>query len=495
MQQLLTYPHALLLLVFLPLAGALFIGIASEQEAKTTNTQWLSLWFSTLTFLVSLYLYSGFDATLATPQFTLAYQPSSMWKGIVYQIGLDGLSMPFVLLITFLMPLCILAGWKSITKHTKEYAICLLILESLMLLVFVAQDIFLFYLVFESSLIPMFFIIGIWGGPGRVYASFKFFLYTLLGSLLMLLAIIVLYYISSGTTFAHLLAHPIDPSVQTWLFLAFLASFSIKLPMFPVHTWLPDAHVEAPTAGSMILAAILLKMGGYGFLRFCLPLFPQASHSFTPLIFALSITAIIYASLVALVQKDMKKLVAYSSIAHMGFVTMGLFAGTFTAVQGSIFIMINHGLVSAAMFLCVGTLYDRTHTRLIETYGGVARPMPLFAVCFLILTMANIGLPGTSGFVGEFLSIVGTFPVSALAATLAALGVVLSAAYALYLYRRVAFSKLENESLFTLQDLTWREGFIFFALIISIIFLGFYPSPALNLSQATVKSLLMNYTH
>ena len=372
-------------------------------------------------------------------------------------MGVDGISLPFVILTTALMPFCIIASWKSVTMRVREYMMAFLLLETLMIGTFSALDLVLFYLFFEGGLIPMFLIIGVWGGPRRVYASFKFFLYTLLGSVLMLLAIMALYW-NAGTTDIPTLMHTAVPrSLQTWAWLAFFASFAVKMPMWPVHTWLPDAHVEAPTAGSVILAAILLKMGGYGFLRFSLPMFPLASHDFAPLIFSLSVIAIIYTSLVALMQEDMKKLIAYSSVAHMGFVTMGIFAGTMQGVAGGVFQMVSHGIVSGALFLCVGIVYDRMHTREIAAYGGLVNRMPLYALVFMVFTMANVGLPGTSGFVGEFMTLLGTFKVSIPTAFFATTGVILSAAYALWLYRKVVFGALVKPSLMSIKDLTFRE--------------------------------------
>src|SRR5208283_2979140 len=364
--------------------------------------------------------------------------------GIVYKMGVDGFSIPFVLLTTFLMPFSILASWESITKRVAEYMIAFLVLETLMIGVFCALDLVLFYLFFEGGLIPMFLIIGVWGGKRRVYASFKFFLYTLVGSLLMLIAILAMYNQAGTTDIQVLLNTHFSTQMQTWLWLAFFASFAVKMPMWPVHTWLPDAHVEAPTAGSVILAAILLKMGGYGFLRFSLPMFPAASHELAPLVFALSVVAVIYTSLVALVQEDMKKLIAYSSVAHMGFVTMGIFAATTQGIAGGIFQMISHGIVSGALFLCVGVVYDRIHTREIAAYGGLVNRMPVFAAVFMVFTLANVGLPGTSGFVGEFLALIGTFRINSWVATLATIGTILSAAYALWLYRKVVLGKLEK---------------------------------------------------
>src|SRR5450432_1910305 len=372
-------------------------------------------------------------------------------------MGVDGISLPFVILTTALMPFCIIASWKSITMRVREYMMAFLVLETLMVGTFTALDLVLFYLFFEGGLIPMFLIIGVWGGPRRVYASFKFFLYTLLGSVLMLLAIMSLYWDAGTTDIPTLLHHGFPLGLQKWAWLAFFASFAVKMPMWPVHTWLPDAHVEAPTAGSVILAAILLKMGGYGFLRFSLPMFPAASHDFAPMMFALSVVAIVYTSLVALVQEDMKKLIAYSSVAHMGFVTMGIFAATTQGVAGGIFQMVSHGIVSGALFLCVGVVYDRMHTREIAAYGGLVNRMPLFAAVFMVFTLANVGLPGTSGFVGEFLALIGTFKVNVAVATLATIGVILSACYALWLYRKVIFGKLEKPNLAGITDLGYRE--------------------------------------
>ena len=410
-------------------------------------------------------------------------------------MGVDGISLPFVILTTALMPISILASWTSIQSRVREYMIAFLVLETLMVGTFCALDLVLFYLFFEGGLIPMFLIIGVWGGPRRVYASFKFFLYTLLGSVLMLLAIMAMYWQAGTTDIPTLLHHPFPLALQTWAWFAFLASFAVKMPMWPVHTWLPDAHVEAPTAGSVILAAILLKMGGYGFLRFSLPMFPEASQHLAPLIYALSVIAIIYTSLVALVQEDVKKLIAYSSVAHMGFVTMGIFAVTAQGVAGGIFQMISHGIVSAALFLCVGVIYDRMHTREIAAYGGLVNRMPLYAFVFMVFTLANIGLPGTSGFVGEFLTLIGTFRVNNWVATLATIGTILSAAYALWLYRKVIFGKLEKASLFNIKDIGWREITILAPLVILTILLGVYPKPVLDISSVSVTALIDNYHH
>jgi NADH-quinone oxidoreductase subunit M len=408
-------------------------------------------------------------------------------------MGVDGISLPFVILTTGLMPLCIIASWEVIESRVKEYMIAFLALETLMVGTFSALDLELFYLFFEGGLIPMLLIIGVGGGPRRVYASFKFFLYTLLGSVLMLLAIMAMYWQAGTTDIPTLMKHAFPQGMQTWLWLAFFASFAVKMPMWPVHTWLPDAHVEAPTAGSVILAAILLKMGGYGFLRFSLPMFPHASMDLAPLIFALSVIAIVYTSLVALVQEDMKKLIAYSSVAHMGFVTMGIFALTTQGIAGGIFQMISHGIVSAALFLCVGVVYDRMHTREISAFGGLVNNMPLYALVFLIFTLANVGLPGTSGFVGEFLALIGTFKANIPVATIATFGVILSACYALWLYRKVVFGTLTKPALAGLRDMGPREIFVFAPLVILTILFGVYPKPVLDMSAASVAQLLENY--
>jgi len=417
------------------------------------------------------------------------------WLGgaIRYKMGVDGISMLFVVLTAFLMPLCILASWQSIEERVKEYMIAFLVLETLMLGVFCALDLILFYLFFEGGLVPMFLIIGVWGGARRVYASFKFFLYTLLGSVLMLLAMLAMYWHTQTTDIPTLLTYKFPSDMQWWLWLAFFASFAVKLPMWPVHTWLPDAHVEAPTAGSVILAGILLKMGGYGFLRFSLPMFPLASLDFAPLVFALSIVAIVYTSLVALVQDDLKKLVAYSSVAHMGFVTMGIFSFTVQGVDGAIFQMLSHGLVSAALFLCVGVVYDRMHTREIEAYGGLVNRMPLYAATFMVFTLANVGLPGTSGFIGEFLTLVGAFRANTWVAFLATTGIILSVAYALYLYRRMIYGPLEKPSLRSIADMNYREVLVFTPLVLLVIFFGFYPAPLLDVTAVSVKKLVAGY--
>jgi NADH-quinone oxidoreductase subunit M len=408
-------------------------------------------------------------------------------------MGVDGISLPLIILTTAIMPLCIAASWRAIQTRVREYMIAFLALETLMVGTFSALDLVLFYLFFEGGLIPMFLIIGVWGGPRRVYASFKFFLYTLLGSLLMLLAIMAMYWDAGTTDIPSLLQHGFPLGLQKWAWLAFFASFAVKMPMWPVHTWLPDAHVEAPTAGSVILAAILLKMGGYGFLRFSIPMFPVASQDFAPLVFALSVVAIVYTSLVALVQQDMKKLIAYSSVAHMGFVTMGIFAVTTQGVAGGIFQMISHGIVSGALFLCVGVVYDRMHTREIAAYGGLVNRMPLYAAAFMVFTLANVALPGTSGFVGEFLTLIGTFRVNTWVATLATIGTILSAAYALWLYRRIIFGALTKPSLAAMKDLDYREVITLGPLAVLTVLFGFFPKPVLDMSAAAVNQLVDNY--
>lgn len=477
---------------FLPLVGALIVYLSrGDDEAARRNSRWIALWTTLITFAVSVLLVMRFDPSNADFQFV--EKASWLATGITYHMGLDGISLPLVILTTAIMPFCIIASWKAITNRVREYMMAFLILETLMIGTFSALDLVLFYLFFEGGLIPMFLIIGVWGGPRRVYASFKFFLYTLLGSVLMLLAIMALYW-NGGTTDIPTLMHTAVPrSLQTWAWLAFFASFAVKMPMWPVHTWLPDAHVEAPTAGSVVLAAILLKMGGYGFLRFSLPMFPLASHDFAPLIFTLSAIAIIYTSLVALMQEDMKKLIAYSSVAHMGFVTMGIFAGTMQGVAGGVFQMISHGIVSGALFLCVGIVYDRMHTREIEAYGGLVNRMPLYALTFMVFTMANVGLPGTSGFVGEFMTLLGTFKVSVSTAFFATFGVILSAGYALWLYRKVVFGALVKPSLMSIKDLTLRECVTLFPLIALTILFGVYPKPVLDMSAASVQQLVNNY--
>jgi NADH-quinone oxidoreductase subunit M len=477
---------------FLPLVGTLLIYISrGDDEPARRNARWIALWTTLVTFAVSLILVWRFDP--ANPDFQFVEKASWLASGINYHMGVDGISLPLIILTTAVMPFCIIASWKSVTSRVREYMMAFLVLETLMVGTFSALDLVLFYLFFEGGLIPMFLIIGVWGGPRRVYASFKFFLYTLLGSVLMLLAIMALYW-NAGTTDIPTLLHTAVPrSLQMWAWFAFFASFAVKMPMWPVHTWLPDAHVEAPTAGSVILAAILLKMGGYGFLRFSLPMFPLASQEFAPLIFTLSVIAIIYTSLVALMQEDIKKLIAYSSVAHMGFVTMGIFAGTMQGIAGGMFQMISHGIVSGALFLCVGVVYDRMHTREIAAYGGLVNRMPLYALVFMVFTMANVGLPGTSGFVGEFMTLLGTFKVSLPTTVFATTGVILSAAYALWLYRKVIFGPLVKPSLMSIKDLTLRECVVLFPLVALTILFGVYPKPVLDMSAASVQQLVNNY--
>ncbi len=477
---------------FLPLIGAAFIFlIRGEDEAAKQNARYVALWTTTITFLISLLLWIDFDPTTADFQFVERHA----WLGgaFTYYMGVDGISMLFVILTTFLMPICILASWESVDTRVREYMIAFLILETLVIGVFCALDLILFYVFFEGGLIPMFLIIGVWGGARRVYASFKFFLYTLAGSVLMLIAIMAMYWQAGTTEIPKLLVHDFPIEMQTWLWLAFFASFAVKMPMWPVHTWLPDAHVEAPTAGSVILAGILLKLGGYGFLRFSLPMFPVASAEFASLVFWLSAIAIVYTSLVALAQEDMKKLIAYSSVAHMGFVTMGIFAANSQGIEGGIFQMLSHGLVSAALFLCVGVVYDRMHTREIAAYGGLVNRMPVFAFTFMVFTMANVGLPGTSGFVGEFLTLLGTFKVNTWVAFTATFGVILSACYALWLYRRVIFGKLEKPNLKTIADMNKREMSYLIPLIVLTIFFGVYPKPILDVMAVSVENLIGGY--
>ena len=479
-------------LLVLPLVGAAFILAQRGDEASVnSNARWAALIATVATFILALVAWGRFDS--ANPGFQMVETHAWVSDIIKFKLGVDGFSFPFVVLTAFLMPFCILASWTSVEKRVREYMVAFLILETLMIGVFVALDLVLFYLLFEAGLIPMFLIIGIWGGKRRVYASYKFFLYTLLGSVLMLLAIMAMYWNAGTTDIPTLLAHKFPVSMQPWLWLAFFASFAVKMPMWPVHTWLPDAHVEAPTAGSVILAAILLKMGGYGFIRFSIPMFPDASAMFAPLVFALSVIAIIYTSLVALMQEDIKKLIAYSSVAHMGFVTMGLFTLTPQGIQGAMFQMVSHGLVSGALFLCVGVIYDRMHTREIAAYGGLVNRMPLYAVVFMIFTMANVGLPGTAGFVGEFLTLMGAFKANPWVAFLATTGVILSAGYALWLYRRVVFGELVKPELKDITDLNAREIAIFVPLVLLTIWYGIAPGTILDAFAAPTEALIKNY--
>ncbi|MEG3618057.1 NADH-quinone oxidoreductase subunit M [Magnetovibrio sp. PR-2] len=477
-------------LIFLPLAGAGFIlAIKGDDEVGARNARNVALWTSIVTFVMSLWLWFGFDSSTAAFQFVEKKDWIPAYN-INYHLGVDGISVLFVLLTTLLTPICVLASWDSIKERVKEYMIAFLILETMMIGMFVALDIVIFYIFFEAVLIPMFLIIGVWGGQNRVYASYKLFLYTLAGSVLMLVAILVMYSQAGTTDIPTLMATRFDPQLQMWLWLAFFASFAVKVPMWPVHTWLPDAHVQAPTAGSVILAGVLLKFGGYGFLRFSLPMFPDASVEFTPFVFTLSIIAVIYTSLVALVQHDMKKLIAYSSIAHMGFVTAGTFTMTINGVEGAIYQMLSHGVVSAALFLCVGVIYDRLHTREIDAYGGLVHKMPGYALVFMLFMMASVGLPGTGGFVGEFLVLLGLFQVNTWVAALTATGVVLGAAYMLYLYRRVVFGALEKDTVKKMLDMSPREWAVFLPLIVLTLWMGVYPISFLDVMHVSVDNLL-----
>jgi NADH-quinone oxidoreductase subunit M len=480
-------------ITFVPLAGALFILFINGEAAQVArNARWVALWTSLTALALSLIVWFGFDRGSAEFQYVERFEWMADF-GIAYQMGVDGISMPFVLLSTVLTPICVLASWEAIQVRVKEYMISFLVLETMMVGTFCALDFVAFYVFFEGVLIPMFLIIGIWGGPRRVYSAFKFFLYTLTGSVLMLVAILAMY-VSAGTTdIVALLDHPFPPHLQLWLWLAFFASFAVKMPMWPVHTWLPDAHVEAPTAGSVILAGVLLKMGGYGFLRFSLPMLPYASDVFTPLVFTLSVVAVIYTSLVALAQEDMKKLIAYSSVAHMGFVTAGLFTATEQGLSGGMFQMLSHGIVSAALFLCVGVVYDRMHSREIATYGGLVYRMPVYAAVLMLFTMASIGLPGTSGFVGEFLVMVGAFQASTWLAALITTGIILGAAYMLWLYRRVIFGPLVKDELKSILDLSPREVAVFAPLVILVLWMGIYPSSFTEVYDASIASLLEDY--
>ena len=485
-------PPLLSLTIAMPLIGALFIAFISNEDENivSRNARNVALWTSVITFVLSLFLWTGFDPSTAEFQF-VERRPWVEGYDISFHLGVDGISLMFVLLTTFLTPLCILASWDSIKDRVKEYMIAFLVLETMMVGVFSSLDLVLFYLFFEGALIPMFLIIGIWGGPGRVYATFKFFLYTLLGSVLFLLAIMVMYQHAGTTSIPFLLAWEFPFETQRWLWLALFASFAVKVPMWPFHTWLPDAHVEAPTAGSMVLAGVLLKFGGYGFLRFSLPMFPEASVFFTPLVFSLSIVAIIYTSLVALAQEDMKKLIAYSSVAHMGFVTIGLFTFNTQGIEGAILVMLSHGFVSAALFLCVGVVYDRMHSRMIASYGGLVHRMPLYAFVFLLFTLASVGLPGTSGFVGEFLSLVGAYRVNTWVAVLATFGIILGPAYMLWLYRRVIFGELTKDELKDILDLSPREILVFAPMILMVMLLGVYPEPFLEVIRVSVANLIV----
>ena len=495
--------NLLSIVTFIPLLAAAILAVflRGEDAAAQRNAKWVALFATTVTFLVSLGIYAQFDPADTGFQFV---EEGEWLMGLKYKMGVDGISVLFVQLTTFIMPLTILASWE-VTTRVKEYMIAFLVLETLMLGVFMALDLVLFYLFFEAGLIPMFLIIGIWGGKDRIYASFKFFLYTFLGSVLMLVSMVAMFVDAGTTDIEVLLTHEfafesfsllgiqIVGGMQTLMFLAFFASFAVKMPMWPVHTWLPDAHVQAPTAGSVVLAAILLKMGGYGFLRFSIPMFPVGSEVMTPLVLWMSAIAIVYTSLVALVQEDMKKLIAYSSVAHMGFVTMGIFAANQQGIDGAIFQMLSHGFISAALFLIVGVIYDRMHTRDIDAYGGLVNRMPAYALVFMLFTMANVGLPGTSGFVGEFLTLMGTFQVNTWVAAVATTGVIFSAGYALWLYRRVVFGELIKESLKTIQDMTAREKAIFAPLVVMTLLLGVYPALVTDIIGPSTAALVDQY--
>lgn len=481
------------LMTFLPLVGALFVMvIRGEGETIRNNAVNVGAFVSFAVFVLSLVVLFRFDGTSADFQFVENYQ----WferLNLVYKMGLDGISVFFVVLAALLTPICILLCKQSVTHRTREYVVALLVLETFMIGTFCALDGILFYIFFEGVLIPMFIIIGVWGGVRRVYSAFKFFLFTLLGSVLMLLALITLFSANSTTDIVTLMENPVPAGLQTWLFLAFFASFAVKMPMWPVHTWLPDAHVEAPTGGSVILAGVLLKMGGYGFLRFSLPMFPEATALFAPVIFGLSIIAIIYTSLVALVQTDMKKMIAYSSVAHMGYVTLGIFTATATGIEGAIFQMISHGLISAALFLCVGVVYDRLHTREISRYGGLVKNMPKYATLFMLFMLGSVGLPGTSGFVGEILVLLGAFQVNSIVGTLAATGLVLGAAYMLWLYRKVVFGMPENKDAAKMPDVNGAEKLALVPLALLVLWLGIQPNFVLDRIGPSVNNLLNDY--
>ena len=479
-------------IIFIPLVGALFILITTGNRISVEkNSKYVAIFSSLANFILSIFLWFSFDNTI--PEFQFVEEKKWIDGFFNFKLGVDGISILFILLTTFITPICIFSGINSIKFKIKEFLIAILLMETLMLGVFCSLDLVIFYLFFEGGLIPMFLIIGIWGGPKRVYSAFKFFLFTLLGSVLMLVAVISIYWLTGTTDVIQLLNIKILEKYQYILWLAFFSSFAVKMPMWPFHTWLPDAHVEAPTAGSVILAAILLKMAGYGFIRFSLGLFPVASDFFTPLIFILSIVAIIYTSLVALMQEDMKKLIAYSSVAHMGYVTLGIFTFTKQGIDGSIFQMISHGLISAALFLCVGVLYDRLHSRLINSYGGVVNYLPKYSLIFIIFILGSLGLPGTTGFLGEFLVLVGAFQKNYFVAMLASLGVILGAAYMLWLAKRVIFGKVNNKEIQDLKDLNFSEGSILAILVLAVIFFGFYPQPLIETMNTSVNHLINNY--
>ena len=479
-------------ITFIPLIGALFVFLTrSEKDEKNSGAIYISIFTSIVNFFIILFVWYSIDKTTSDFQFIEEYNWISGF--IKFKFGIDGISILFILLTAFIIPICIFSCINSVKTRLKEFLIALLVLETFIIGVFCSLDLVIFYLFFEAGLIPMFLIIGIWGGPRKVYSAFKFFLFTLLGSVLMLVAIIAIYWISGTTDITEIYRMGIPSEYQYLLWLAFFSSFAVKLPMWPVHTWLPDAHVEAPTAGSVVLAAILLKMGGYGFIRFSVGMFPVASEYFTPLIFSLSVIAVIYTSLIALMQKDMKKLIAYSSVAHMGYVTIGIFTFNKQGIEGSIVQMFSHGLISAALFLSVGVLYDRTHSRLIKTYGGIVNLMPKYSFLFMIFVLGTLGLPGTSGFVGEFLVLVGVFKVNYLVAILASIGVILAAAYILWLYKRVVFGKMENIQLKKIKDVNLSEAVILGVLSAAVLFFGFYPDPLFQTVNVSVDNLINNY--
>ena len=481
------------LVTFLPLVGAVFLLLVrGDPDIVARNSRYVALWASLTTFVVSLLLWYHFDNSAAGFQYVERH-PWMPSFGIDYHMGVDGISVFFVILSTFLTPICVLASWEAIQVRVKEYMISFLLLETLMVGMFCALDFVVFYVFFEGVLIPMFLIIGVWGGGNRVYAAFKFFLYTLTGSVLMLVAILVMYYDAGTTDIPRLMQASFAPELQIWLWLALFASFAVKVPMWPVHTWLPDAHVEAPTAGSVILAGVLLKMGAYGFLRFSVPMLPYASEFFTPLVYTLSVIAIIYASLVALAQEDMKKLIAYSSVAHMGFVTIGIFTLTMQGLQGALVQMLSHGVLSSALFLCVGVVYDRLHSREIARYGGLVHRMPVYAAVFMVFMLGSVGLPGTSGFVGEFLVLLGAFQVNTWVAAFATTGIILGAAYMLYMYRRVIFGALTKDDLKTMLDLSPREVAVFAPLVAVTLWMGIYPVPFLEVMEPAVANLITEH--
>ena len=489
-------PNLLSIITFLPLVGAVIIGLVRAMARKddtdviAKNAKWISLWTTLITLALSVYLIAAFNGKSSGYQFE---EHVALFGPISYHMGVDGISILFVLLTAFLMPICILASWDSIKTRITEYMVAFLLLETLVIGVFTSLDLFLFYIFFEGGLVPMFLIIGIWGGKNRVYAAYKFFLYTLLGSVLMLAAMLYMVGVAGTADIPALSAYHFATYAQPWLWFAFFASFAVKMPMWPVHTWLPDAHVEAPTAGSVMLAGILLKLGGYGFIRFNLPMFPYASHMFAPLVMALSVIAVVYTSLVAFRQTDIKKLIAYSSVAHMGFVTMGIFAGNALGVQGAIYQMLSHGVISGALFLCVGVVYDRWHTREIAFYGGVTKLMPHYAFVFLLFTMANVGLPGTSGFIGEITTMTGAYQWGTWVAFVSASGVIFSAVYALNLYKRVMFGEVKNEELKKYPDLSLREIVLFAPLIAGTLLLGVYPAFIFDFTTASVDALVAGY--